>query len=140
MKKEKYQWSGSNDPLVLVVTEPLDDQAIYEQVLKREGIRALSLPSGLHAQQHLEHDRVAVLVADKELPGIDGFDLLVLARERWPWVKRVLMAKRPSGELVMKTRVRADARVLTKTVLPSVLLRVVREELSAYAAENTRPR
>jgi DNA-binding NtrC family response regulator len=82
--------------------------------------------------------RVGVLVADKDLVGIDGLDLLLLAKDRWPRTRRILLAERPRGELVVRACTHAGARVLIKPTLPATLIRTVREELEAYGTKSPR--
>ena len=92
------------------------------------------VPSGLHAQRILERDSdVAIVIAEEELPGIDGIGFLMLTRSRWPRVRRVLLTPSLRGALIMEAKMSADARALGRPVTRERLSDVVEQELRAYA-------
>lgn len=126
-------------PAIVIVDDEEDSRDILGGVLRQAGHRVQLFPSGLHAQQVLEFEQVAIVIAEENLPGIGGMRLLSVVRDRWPWMRRVLMTEKPSGDLIMRAKVQLDARILVKPVKPSALVRVVEEELEAYDAEQTRP-
>jgi ATP-dependent Lon protease len=140
MPEGKTSQAQDDGPLVLLVDDSEDDRELAVALLRRAGYRVGGLPSALHALQMLERERVAVVLVSQELPGMEGLRLLLIVKERFSWVRRVLMMDKPTGDLVLRAKMHADARALPKPVRPSVLERVVKEEIDAYAAENTRPR
>jgi DNA-binding NtrC family response regulator len=118
--------------LVLLVDSDDESRDDDERVLRHAGYRVESVPSGLHAQQILDREEVALVVTEQVMIGVDGLSLLTFIRKRTPRVRRVLATRRPSGELVMRARVEAGARTLLRPIKPEKLLSVVRQELDAY--------
>lgn len=133
VKQAQSSRRPSNEHAILIVDDDEEARKLCVLVLKERGYRVAAVPSGLHAQQILEHDGVAVIITEHRMQGILGLDLLLLVKRRWPRVRRVLAAKKPSGELVMRARTEADARTLLRPIKPEKLVTVVEEELLAYA-------
>jgi thioredoxin reductase (NADPH) len=86
-------------PAILAVDDEPAVLAAVARDLRRgfgENYRIMRAGSGAEAldlltQMHTRGDRVAMLVADQRMPGMDGTDYLVKARTIFPEAKRVLL-------------------------------------------------
>lgn len=63
-------------PLVLVVDDSLTVRRIVQRLLVREGYRVALAKDGLDAMERLSQERPSMVLADIEMPRMDGFDLL----------------------------------------------------------------
>lgn len=78
--------------------------------------------SGLKAIRELESNGpFDLVVSDLKMPGLSGYDLLVVVAERWPVARRILLTGYTSAELLESTRRYADA-TLDKILDPEILI------------------
>jgi len=63
-------------PLVLVVDDSITVRRVTQRLLKREGYRVALAADGLQALEQLQLEKPAVVLADIEMPRMDGFDLV----------------------------------------------------------------
>ena len=132
--KDQRPQQSDRDRLVLLVDDDVRGRAHTEELLVAHGFSVKCVPSGLHAIRVLERSPVGIVLAEQRLQeGLDGLGLLVLVKSRWPKVRRVVMCKRPTGELVMQAKILADARVLIRPVSPAKLVAAMQEEFRALA-------
>src|SRR5678816_1749573 len=76
-------------PRVLLV----DDETAFPHALARLlpfTVDSVIVSSGLRAIRELERGQFDLVVADLQMPGISGSDLLILVAERWPRARRML--------------------------------------------------
>ena len=122
------------EPAILVVDGDEGSLKELQGTLRAHGFSVKGAPSSLHAIRVLEREPLGLVLAEQRMPeGMDGLGLCVLVKSRWPKVRRVVMAKRPTGELVMQAKILADARTLLRPVSPAKLVAVIDEELRAFA-------
>ena len=62
-------------PLVMVVDDSLTVRKITGRLLEREGYRVLTAKDGVDALEQLKGELPAIILADIEMPRMDGFDL-----------------------------------------------------------------
>jgi CheY-like chemotaxis protein len=67
-------------------------------------------------------DLISVVVADWEMPGLDGIGLLDAVGRRWPDIKRVLLTAYSHGELIYSLR---PIKVLDKSLDDWLILRTI---------------
>ncbi len=115
-----------SDPAVLLVDDSDLFLNAFGAVLSREPLRVLKAPSGLHALETLKTERVAVVVADYWMPGMDGVTLLNVVERLYPLVGRVLLTGAPDADIVTGA---FHHRVLTKGMDPGLVLRVILREV-----------
>jgi DNA-binding NtrC family response regulator len=134
LKKKDSGQPSARDPRVRVLVVDGDRASLDETraVLRDHGFLVLAAPSSLHAIRVLEREPVAIMLAEQRMrAGMDGLGLCMLVRRRWPKVRRVVMCRRPTGELVMQARMLADARTITRPVAAQRLVAALDEELRA---------
>jgi len=68
--------AASQVPLVLVVDDSITVRRVTQRLLKREGYRVALAADGLLALEQLQLEKPAVVLADIEMPRMDGFDLV----------------------------------------------------------------
>ena len=64
-----------SQPLVMVVDDSLTVRKITGRLLEREGYRVITAKDGVDALEQLQTVRPDVIIADIEMPRMDGFDL-----------------------------------------------------------------
>ena len=80
------------------------------RVLAEQGYRVLTAADGVEALELLERESVAVLLSDLRMPRMNGHELALRARQRWPWLSMLFMTGHPDaamtadlpGPLIMK--------------------------------------
>jgi CheY-like chemotaxis protein len=69
---------------VLVVDDEPDAREVLRRVLAEQGCGVAAADSALAALEQLQHFDPQVLVSDIGMPGIDGYELIKLMRDRRP--------------------------------------------------------
>jgi DNA-binding response OmpR family regulator len=76
---------------VLVVEDDPEMRALLKAFLQHEGYRVIEEARGDRARLLVESERLDAAIVDKEIPGINGLDLLSLLRHRCPTVPVILI-------------------------------------------------
>ena len=108
------------------------DEASRERlalVLKRDA-RVLRAGSAEAALGMLGRDGVELVLAERSLPGIDGFDFLRIVRENYPLAEFVMLADAPDVDLAVQAVKLGAYHVLVKDAAPETVLSIV-----AHASE-----
>jgi chemosensory pili system protein ChpA (sensor histidine kinase/response regulator) len=67
--------------VVLVVDDSLTVRKVTTRLLEREGFRVLTAKNGLEATEILVHNKPDIVLADLEMPKLNGFELIGKIRE-----------------------------------------------------------
>lgn len=113
---------------VLVVDDEPVVCDVLSRLLKGEGLEVDAVLSAEDAIGHLKKRRYALLVSDKNLPGMSGLQLLTLARQEQPFIEAVLITGYPSAEALLWAFAAGASEFLIK---PFPDLAVVRAKLKA---------
>jgi DNA-binding NtrC family response regulator len=89
-------------PTVLFVDDDPSFLMLVERALHGELWRVLTTGEPLRALPLVEWEGVDVLVADLIMPEVDGVDLLVRARELFPWIPRVVLSGTADAEYTLR--------------------------------------
>jgi CheY-like chemotaxis protein len=91
--KEGLPRMSSNAAIKLLVVddEPEIRQMIVDFLRDVEGYTVVDASSGAEALDVLEKEPFDLVLSDINMPGMKGFDLLKLVREKYPHIKRVLI-------------------------------------------------
>jgi DNA-binding response OmpR family regulator len=117
--------------LALLVDPDPDTRSLYRDHLRLSAFRVEEAADGREALAKALTNRPDIVITDTRLPGINGFDLIVLLR-RDPATHTipviVVTPDADAGNLAYARRVGADA-VLTKPCLPDCLLAEIRRRV-----------
>ncbi|MFQ5515829.1 MAG: response regulator [Myxococcota bacterium] len=94
---------------VLLVDDEPSVTAALKRVLHSEPYRVLEAPGAQAALQQLEAGEIDVLVTDENMPGMNGTELLCIARERWPDTVRIMLTG--TGDLEVAKRAINDGQI-----------------------------
>lgn len=115
-----------------------DDEALLAamvRLLRPDGVRILTAPSGERALETLEEegDNVGAVVSDYVMPGMNGADVLRSVRLRWPQATRILATG--NADLAAAARAVNEgqvSRLITKPWEPDHFRQIVGEALDAH--------
>jgi DNA-binding response OmpR family regulator len=94
---------------VLVVEDDPEMRALLKAFLQHEGYRVIDEARGDRARLLLESERLDAAIVDKEIPGLNGLELLSLLRHRRPEVPVILITAF-GGPTVAEEALRRGAR------------------------------
>jgi DNA-binding NtrC family response regulator len=135
---------SSTDPsrrAILVVDDELGVRRFACQVLEREGYRTVEANGGRDALALLSADpsRVALVLSDIRMPGMNGLQLEQAIHDEWPELPVILMSGEATREWVVRLVRDAPLRVLRKPFEREELLVRVRELLGDRSPSNETP-
>jgi DNA-binding response OmpR family regulator len=76
---------------VLVVEDDPEMRSLLRAFLQRDGYRVIEEARGDRAQLLVESERLDAAIVDKEIPGLNGLELLSVLRHRRPEVPVILI-------------------------------------------------
>src|SRR5262245_57391481 len=79
-----------SSPVILYVDDELGNRVVFEHNLRSE-FTIKTASDGATAVRILESQPIAVLVTDIRMPGMDGLELLRIAKERSPSTIRMVI-------------------------------------------------
>lgn len=119
--------SGAEPRRVLVVDGDPGMRVLLGETLEREGFAVTVAETGEAVIAAVERTRFDAVVLDKELPDINGLDLVFFLRHRCPGTPVVLIATHGGEPSEAAGRHRGASRYLDKPVRPSDLVAAVHE-------------
>ena len=100
---------------VLLVDDDEQVRESLQQLIERAGMKCLTAENALQALAALRVQEVQVVLADHDMPGMDGVEMLKLVATRHPEVCRILLTGRRDGDTAVRALNVAHAyRYLTK--------------------------
>ena len=82
---------------LLVVDDEPSIRTLLAQALTRSGYRVQSCAGGLSALSTIRQEIPDILLSDLNMPGMSGFELLAVVRQRFPGIKTIAMSGAYSG-------------------------------------------
>jgi two-component system response regulator HydG len=127
-----------SDVTVLVVDDDLANLESVSRIFQREGLNTLCASSGKEALELLRRPEVSAVVTDLMMPGMDGQELLKLARSIRPDVEVVLMTAYATIETAVAAMKEGAYDFITKPLKRHALIKSVQKALEKQAliAEN----
>jgi two-component system response regulator AtoC len=101
--------SGTDPVTVLVVEDDAEMRALLKAFLQHEGYRVIEAARGDRARLLIEFERLDAAIVDKEIPGLNGLELLSALRHRRPEVPVILITAF-GGPAVAEEALRRGAR------------------------------
>ena len=77
---------------LLIVDDEPPIRTLLAQILTRSGYRVRSCAGGLSALSEIGRETPDILLSDLHMPGMSGFELLALVRQRFPEIKTIAMS------------------------------------------------
>ena len=93
---------------VLVVDDEETIRMILVRILEREGFSIIEANNGLEALERMQESQAEFVISDIQMPEMDGFELLVALKDRYPATK-VLMITGYGHEFTPERLVAAGA-------------------------------
>jgi|SRR5215471_15802761 len=93
---------------VLVVDDDAEMRTLLRRTLEFDGHQVTEQDRGTHVLQALREEPFDLIILDKEMPGVTGFDLLPLLRREFPDVP-VLLVTAFGGRRVESSAIRLGA-------------------------------
>jgi CheY-like chemotaxis protein len=91
---------------------------------------------GTDALHVLERDHVDVVVTDIKMPDINGLDLLSMIRDKWPWIKVIIMTAYGSPEVQREASKRGSFQYIEKPFeledVRTLILKALEEEEQGF--------
>jgi len=127
--------------IVVVVDDDEDARESLQKIVERSGWTCLVAANGQEALTILRQHDACVIVADYDMPGMNGAELLQLVATRHPHVCRILLTGRTDTDTAVRAiNVGQAWRYLQKPCRSSELLTALHfaSEASAAEVENRR--
>ena len=125
---------GRNARVALVVDDEVTVRNITVRALSQNGFTVLIASHGAEAIELLEtHPEVNVLITDFVMPGMTGGEVLKIAADRFPNVRRVLISGYTPDEDTRLTLTTTDTVFLAKPFSIAALLSAVSDALARVA-------
>ncbi len=93
---------------LLIVDDALSIRMVLSETLARNGYTARSAEDGLSALAEIRREVPDFLIADLNMPGMSGFELLRVVRQQFPSIRAIAMSGAFSGDGI-PSGVAADA-------------------------------
>lgn len=126
-------------PRVLLVD---DDDAVrlyLSQLLDEEGYRVDMATNGIEAILEIEKELPDLVLSDLRMPEMDGLELVVHVKERWPELPVILLSVVDDVPAVVEAVQRGAVNYLAKSISPAVLLAAVKKAIRSRAVGATLP-
>jgi two-component system response regulator HydG len=114
---------------ILIVDDHRAGAEALAELLRADGYETFLAPDVNVGLDILANNAVDVVVADMVLPGMDGIDFLMMARERWPAVPFILLTGFGTIETAVEAMRRGAYEYLTKPIDPAHLNQVIAKAL-----------
>ena len=121
-------------PLVLLADDSMSVRRLAQHLLQSNGYRVITAADGLEALQLLEEGQVpTLLIADVEMPDMDGIELLrrVRSDQRFQQLPVLMLTAHTAGPISQKAIGMGAQAFLTKPYSPNELLAQVRRYSSS---------
>lgn len=119
-------------PRVLIVDDEEVVRGVLQAVLSRKGYQHSSVHTGEAAVTALERERFALIITDKNLPGMSGLDVMKAAKEKSPDTSVIMMTGYASMDSAIEALNLGAAAYLEK---PFDHIKTVVEKIEAVLAQ-----
>jgi DNA-binding NtrC family response regulator len=89
---------------ILVIDDEKSARLLLERVLSRAGHQVVLVETGEQGLEALSRDPFDLIITDKNLPGIDGLEVLRLARSQHPTLQAIVITGFPTPETKSSAR------------------------------------
>lgn len=99
---------------VLVVDDDADMRKLLKDFLQPDGYDVIEAANGHDAMLLVESETIDVVVLDKEMPGINGLDVLSFLHHRCPWLPVIFVTAFGGPQVAEESRRRGAMEYLEK--------------------------
>jgi CheY-like chemotaxis protein len=122
---------------ILFVDDDKDYLGLVENLLVQAGITAQYAASGEEAVGLLKRGPFTVMVTDLNMPGMDGYELAMIAKELCPDIEVVMITGAISPDVMGLAAQAGISGVLAKPVLPEQILKIAGGTTACPAVPDT---
>ncbi|HXE81065.1 MAG TPA: sigma-54 dependent transcriptional regulator [Vicinamibacterales bacterium] len=123
---------ASSPPTVLIVDpDEATRESLYETL--RRDYRVLRTPGGESALALLTREEVDVALIDVRLPGISGYEVLLIVRENYPLTEVIMLSATSDLDLAVQTVKQGAFHFVTKDSAPDAIRSLVSHALERQA-------
>ena len=119
--------------MVMVIDDDPEMRAMLRDFLMSEGFRVREAPTGDLVISSLESEQPAAVVLDKEMPGVNGLDILAYVQHRRPSIPVILITAFGGPEVRDEALRRGAAHYIEKPFRVGALLAAVRAAVEGGA-------
>ena len=123
--------TAARPPAVLIVDDDVEMAALLRDALEREGFRAVAETRGREAIAAAEREPFDLVIVDKEMPDIHGFDVMSELRARRPELGAIVLTAFGGSLVARAARKRGADHYMEKPVRLAALVDAVRAVLGA---------
>ena len=123
---------------VLVVDDDKPTRELFCRELISAGYTVRAALDGLHAIRHMEETQFHVVLTDFDMPRMDGLELLVEIRNRWPETRVVVHSNVLREEVTQLAMLEGAYACLTKPDKTAQLLETMAAVSSAAPVSESR--
>jgi DNA-binding NtrC family response regulator len=120
------QMEGRTTGTVLVVDDDRDMRNVLKDFLERDGHRVIEADNGADALFLVEAHTIDLAILDKEMPGINGLDVLSFLHQRCPALPVIFITAFGGGEVAEESRQRGARYYIEKPFRVGRIMQAVR--------------
>jgi DNA-binding NtrC family response regulator len=120
------QMEGRTTGTVLVVDDDRDMRSVLKDFLERDGHRVIEADNGAEALSLVEAHTIDLAILDKEMPGINGLDVLSFLHQRRPALPVIFITAFGGGEVGEESRRRGARDYIEKPFRVGRIMQAVR--------------
>ncbi|MFN6991629.1 MAG: response regulator [Fervidobacterium sp.] len=132
---QNYVTKKSEKKKILFVDDSFVTRNVVSKLLKTFDYDVIEAVNGIEALQALEKESINLILTDVEMPGMDGFELTLKIKQKYPELPVILFSTLSSEQLSKGLEVGADAYI-SKDEPPERLLRLIEKFLSRESIPN----
>lgn len=122
-------------PKVLVVEDDEQVRGFVRTLLSKDNLQIFEARTGAEGLRVAEEaGGIDLLLTDMLLPELSGYDLALQLRERYPYVRVIMMTGYIEGDIVQRGISELHAAFIDKPFQPNELRRLVSDALSSRAS------
>ena len=114
---------------VLVVEDDRSAREYLELLLEQHGYTVRSATDGVEALVALEESAFDLVISDLRMPKLDGFELLMRAKQRWPALPLIVVSAATEVSAVVEAVQLGAVNFLVKPVAAAVMAAAVQKAL-----------
>ena len=115
---------------VLVVDDDADMRKLLRDFLERDGHRVMEAASGHHAIVLAESEPIHAVILDKEMPGMNGLEVLSSLQRRWPAIPIIFVTAFGGPDVAAECRRRGARYYVEKPFRVGHIVETVKAAIS----------